>query len=376
MGRRGNGAAAAGIFGADGMSDDDGDKSEEPSARKLSQAREKGQTLSSKEVNNFSVLLGATLIVGLIGPYLLTDLSHALLLYIERPERIDLSAPGPVLFDTLLDVGLAMAPALGLLVVLAAGGILMQIGWLIAPQAIMPKLEKISPIAGAKRLFSLKSVVELLKGIVKMMLVGFIAYLIVSPEFTRIELMVQMDIKELLNETHWVAIKLFIGVLAITGVMATVDYLYQRYEFMKQMRMSKQEVRDEHKQTEGDPHVKARLRQLRMERARTRMMAEVPKATVVVTNPTHFAVALKYEMDAMAAPRVVAKGMDAVALRIREVATENDVPLVENRPLARALFDNAELDEEIPEEYFKAVAEVISYVFKLNKSNVPANISL
>ena len=358
------------------MSDDDGDKSEEPSARKLSQAREKGQTLSSKEVNNFSVLLGATLIVGLIGPYLLTDLSHALLLYIERPERIDLSAPGPVLFDTLLDVGLAMAPALGLLVVLAAGGILMQIGWLIAPQAIMPKLEKISPIAGAKRLFSLKSVVELLKGIVKMMLVGFIAYLIVSPEFTRIELMVQMDIKELLNETHWVAIKLFIGVLAITGVMATVDYLYQRYEFMKQMRMSKQEVRDEHKQTEGDPHVKARLRQLRMERARTRMMAEVPKATVVVTNPTHFAVALKYEMDAMAAPRVVAKGMDAVALRIREVATENDVPLVENRPLARALFDNAELDEEIPEEYFKAVAEVISYVFKLNKSNVPANISL
>lgn len=358
------------------MSDDDGDKSEEPSARKLSQAREKGQTLSSKEVSNFSVLLGATLIVGLIGPYLLTDMSRALLVLIERPDRIDLSAPGPVLFETLLNVGLAMAAPLGLLVVLAAGGVLVQIGWLIAPQAIMPKLEKISPIAGAKRLFSLKSVVELLKGVVKMMLVGFVAYLIVSPEFSRIELMVQMDITELLNETHWVAIKLFVGVLAITGVMAAVDYLYQRYEFMKQMRMSKQEVKDEHKQTEGDPHVKARLRQLRMERARTRMMAEVPNATVVVTNPTHFAVALKYEMDVMAAPRVVAKGMDAVALKIREVATENDVPLVENRPLARALFDNAEIDEEIPEEYFKAVAEVISYVFKMNKSNVPANISL
>ncbi len=355
---------------------DDADKSEEPSARKLSQAREKGNTLSSKEVNNFAVLLGATLIVGLIGPYLLTDMSRALLFFIERPDRVDMSAVGPVLYDTLLNVGIAVAPALGLLVVLAAGGILAQIGWLIAPAAIEPKLEKISPISGAKRLFSLKSVMELLKGIVKMVLVGFVAYLIVSPEFSRVELMVQMDITELLNETHWVAIKLFVGVLAIMGVLATADYIYQRYEFMKQQRMSKQEVKDEHKQTEGDPHVKARLRQLRAERARTRMIAEVPNATVVVTNPTHFAVALKYEMDEMAAPRVVAKGVDAVALKIREVATESDVPIVENRPLARALFENAEIDEEIPEEYFKAVAEVISYVFKMNKSNVPANISL
>lgn len=359
------------------MSDqDDADKSEEPSARKLSQAREKGQTLSSKEVNNFAILLGATLIVGLIGPYMLTDLSHALLFFIERPDRVDMSAVGPVLFDTLLNVMLAIAPSLGLLLVLAAGGILMQIGWLIAPEAIQPKLEKISPIAGAKRLFSLKSVVELLKGIIKMVLVGAVAYLLIAPEFSRIELMVQMDVKELLGETHWVAIKLFVGVLALIAVMAVVDYLYQRFEFLKQMRMSKQEVRDEHKQTEGDPHVKARLRQLRAERARTRMIAEVPKATVVVTNPTHFAVALKYEMDAMAAPKVVAKGVDAVALKIREVATESEVPLVENRPLARALFENAEIDEEIPEEYFKAVAEVISYVFKMNKSTVPANISL
>ncbi len=376
MWRRGNGAAATEFIGAAGMSDDDGDKSEEPSARKLSQAREKGQTLSSKEVNNFAVLLGATLIVGLIGPYLLTDMSHALLFFIERPDRVDMSAVGPVLFDTLLNVGLAVAPSLGLLVFVAVAGILIQIGWMVSPESIMPKLEKISPISGAKRLFSLKSVMELLKGIIKMVLVGFVAYLIVSPEFSRIELMVQMDIKELLGETHWVAIKLFAGVLAITGVMAVVDYLYQRFEFMKQMRMSKQEVKDEHKQTEGDPHVKARLRQLRAERARTRMIAEVPKATVVVTNPTHFAVALKYEMDEMAAPKVVAKGVDAVALKIREVATENDVPIVENRPLARALFDNTEIDEEIPEEYFKAVAEVISYVFKMNKSNVPANISL
>lgn len=356
------------------MSDQDqGDKTEEPSARKLAQAREKGQTLSSKEVNNFAILLGATLVVGLIGPFMLADMSRALLIFIERPDMIDTDGSGPVLYEMLVDVGIAVAPGLVLLLVLGVLGALLQIGWLLSPQSLEPKLEKISPISGVKRLFSLKSVVELLKGIVKMVLVGFVAYLIVEPEFYRIELMVQMDVKELLGETHFVAIKVFIAVLAVTAVVAVADYAYQRYEFMKQMRMSKQEVKDEHKQTEGDPHVKARLRQLRMERARTRMMAEVPKATVVVTNPTHYAVALKYEMTEMAAPRVVAKGVDQIALNIREVAGEHDVPIVENRPLARALFDNAEIDEEIPEEYFKAVAEVISYVFKMNKTHVPMN---
>lgn len=356
------------------MSDQDqGDKTEEASARKLSQAREKGQVLSSKEVNNFAILLGATIVVGLAGPFMMRELTRSLLIFIERPDMIDVAGSGEIMIDMLLGVGVAIAPALALLVVLAALGVLMQIGWLISPESIQPKLEKISPISGAKRLFSLKSVVELLKGIVKMILVGFVAYLIVSPEFSRIELMVQMDIKELLDETHLVAIEVFIGVLAVAAVIAVVDYLYQRYEFMNQMKMSKQEVRDEHKQTEGDPHVKARLRQLRMERARTRMMAEVPKATVVITNPTHYAVALKYEMDQMAAPRVVAKGVDAVALRIREVANENEVPIVENRPLARALYDNTELEEEIPEEYYKAVAEVISYVFKMNQTYVPVN---
>ncbi|WP_193180002.1 flagellar biosynthesis protein FlhB [Nisaea sediminum] len=356
------------------MSDQDqGDKTEEASARKLSQAREKGQVLSSKEVNNFAILLGATIVVGLVGPFTMRGLTESLLIFIERPDMIDVAGSGAVMIDMLLGVGLAIAPALALLVVLAALGILMQIGWLLSPESIQPKLEKISPISGAKRLFSLKSVVELLKGVVKMILVGFVAYLIVSPEFTRIELMVQMDIKELLDETHMVAIEIFIGVLAVAAVIAVVDYLYQRYEFMNQMKMSKQEVRDEHKQTEGDPHVKARLRQLRMERARTRMMAEVPKATVVITNPTHYAIALKYDMEQMSAPRVVAKGVDAVALRIREIANENEVPIVENRPLARALYDNAELDEEIPEDYYKAVAEVISYVFKMNQTYVPIN---
>lgn len=355
------------------MADDDSDKTEEPSARKLSQAREKGQTVNSKEVANFAVLLGATVVIGLIGPYMMKDLTKALLVFVERPDTIDVTGSGKVMVESLLSIFLALAPALALLLVLAVLSVVMQVGWKVSAESIQPKLEKISPLSGAKRMFSLKSVVELMKGIVKLVLVGLIAYAIVFPEFERIELMVQMDIRELLGETHWIAIKLFIAILAIVAVVATIDYLYQRYEFMKQMRMSKQEVRDEHKQTEGDPHVKARLRQLRMERARTRMMAAVPKATVVITNPTHFAVALKYEMAEMAAPRVVAKGVDAVALRIREIANENEVPIVENRPLARALYDNTELDQEIPEEFYKAVAEVISYIFKLNKPRVAGN---
>lgn len=355
------------------MSDqDDAEKTEEPSARKLQQARSKGQVLSSREVNNFAVLLGGAIVFGIVAPFTAMNIVRSVTAFIERPEAIDLSGGGAdTLMETLFGVAFAVAPAIGVLLVLAVLGAFMQTGWLLAPESLQPKFERISPMAGLKRLFSLKSIIELVKGVLKMAVVGIVAYIAIAPELDRMEIMVQMDPLELLGETHWVIIRMFIGVLIVMAVIAVADYAYQRYEFMSQMRMTKQEVRDEHKQTEGDPHIKGRLRQLRMQRARARMMAAVPSATVVVTNPTHYAVALKYEMEKMTAPRVVAKGVDAVALRIREVAKENEVPIVENRPLARALYDGVELDQEIPEEHYKAVAEVISYVYKLRKTHIP-----
>jgi flagellar biosynthetic protein FlhB len=291
-------------------SEDDAQKTEEPTPRKLSEARNKGQVANSREVSNFAVL--------------------------------------------------------------AVSAVVGQTGLIWTTDPLTPKLERISPLAGAKRLFSLKSVVELLKGIVKIALVAAIAYMLISPQIEEIEKYVQMDPLESFDELYFLVIKLFVGVVAVLAVLALADFLYQRYEFMKQMRMSIQEIRDEHKQSEGDPMIKSRLRQIRMERARARIMASVPQADVVITNPTHYSVALKYDLDSMGAPVVVAKGVDDVAFRIREVANENDIPIVPNPPLARALFDTVEIDQEIPDDHYKAVAEVISFVFKLKNRHAGA----
>jgi flagellar biosynthetic protein FlhB len=186
----------------------------------------------------------------------------------------------------------------------------------------------------------------------------------------RVELLMQMDIAQTANEARLLITQMFVVAIFVMGIIAGLDYLYQRYEFLKQMKMSMQEVKDEVKQSDGDPLVKGRLRQIRADRARARMMAAVPTADVVVTNPTHFAIALKYESEVMSAPKVVAKGVDEVAFRIRDVATENDIPIIENPPLARALFATADIDDEIPSEHYKAVAEIISFVFKLKNKNL------
>lgn len=351
------------------MSDaqDDSQKTEEPTSRKLSQARAKGQIVQSKEVSNLASLAGMTFVVAAIAPFMALYLYRSLAGLIEHAAvvRIDAASTGEILFDLTLDALIALSPALGLFMVLGLAAGLGQSGFLLTTEPIVPKLEKLSPLAGVKRLVSLKSIVEFIKGILKLSIVAAIAYTLVSPEMDRAEALLDMDVIDVLREIQTLVVRLMIGVLAFMFVVAVSDYVYQRFEYMKQMRMSRQEIRDEHKQSEGDPQVKARLRQIRVDRARRRMMAAVPKADVVVTNPTHFAVALQYDTEVMAAPTVVAKGADAVAFRIREVAQASGVPIVENPPLARALFASVEIDQQIPETHFKAVAQVISYVYRL-----------
>lgn len=357
------------------MSDaqDASQKTEEPTDRKLSEARKKGQIAQSKEVSNFASLLGMTIVVAVIAPFSALYLHGTLTGVIEHAAvvHIDAGSTGEILFDLTLHSLIALSPVLGLFVVLALAAGLGQSGLLLTTEPIMPKLEKISMIAGVKRLFSLKSIVEFIKGILKLSIVAVIAYMLVAPEMDRAEELLDMDVVDVLREIQTMIIHLMIGVLIFMLAVAVADYVYQRYEHMKQMRMSRQEIRDEHKQSEGDPQVKARLRQIRVERARRRMMAAVPRADVVVTNPTHFAVALQYDTKVMAAPTVVAKGADAVAFRIREVATQHGVPIVENPPLARALFAGVEIDQQIPEAHFKAVAQVISYVYRLKGRTLP-----
>jgi len=351
---------------------DQSQKTEEPTPKKLEESRRKGQVPSSREVNHWFMILSGTVIVALIVPAMSNDLAGTMRKFLEQLHAIPtdfshlrhvlMSLAGDVAFVILLPVVLLIAAAL-------ATGVL-QSGLIFAAERIQPKLERISPLAGAKRMISMKSIAEFLKGLAKIAIVATVATMLMLPFFGGLEQLVQMEIGDVGTVLHDLATRLLIGVLSVVTLIAIADFLYQRFEYMKQMRMSRQEIKDEYKQTEGDPIVKQRLRQIRQERARQRMIAAVPGASVVITNPTHFAVALKYEFEEMNAPVMVAKGQDFVALKIREVAEENDVPIVENAPLARALYAGMEVDQEIPAEHYRAVAEIIGYVMRL-KGRMP-----
>ena len=252
-----------------------------------------------------------------------------------------------------------------LLMLAAIGGNAIQHRLVWSTESLTPKLSKISPLAGAKRLFSKQALANFIKGLAKLAIVGTVATMLLWPARKRLEGLISTDPSMIVSLSRSLALELFGGVVAILAIIAAVDYLFQYREWYERQKMSIREMRDEFKESEGDPKIKAKVRQLRMQRSKKRMMAEVPKATVVITNPTHFAVALQWERG-MSAPICVAKGQDLIALRIRGVAEENGVPVVENPPLARTLHATVEIDAEIPAEHYKAVAEVISYVMRLN----------
>jgi flagellar biosynthetic protein FlhB len=265
-------------------------------------------------------------------------------------------------------VALAAGPVLLAAAFAGVAAGLVQVGWLFAPGAMKPEWSKVSPLKGLQRLFSPASLVEFAKGVVKMVLVGWACWYAVAPTIADLPLFALREISAALHVIADLAMRLLIAAVSVMALIAAIDFGYQKLRIMREMRMSRTEIRDEFKEQEGDPMVKAKLRQIRQERSRRRMMAAVPKADVVITNPTHYAVALKYDRDVMAAPVVVAKGTDGVALRIRQLARDSGVPIVENPPLARALHATVDLDSAIEPEHYKAVAEIISYVWKLRPS--------
>jgi flagellar biosynthetic protein FlhB len=342
-------------------------KTEEPTAKKLADAREKGQAASSKEVSNLLLIGSATLTLGLALPAMMGDLAHGMSHYLRHAgdPALGSSALGGALRRALTLLALALAVPLAVATLAAITAPALQNAVLWSTENLQPKLQRISPIAGFKRLFSLKSVVEFLKGLVKVSLMAAIGIAVVWPSRERLVASGYLEVSASLGYLRETAVWVIAAIAACLTVVAALDFAYQRYEFMQQMRMSRRDVQDEHKQSDGDPMIKQRLRSLRMEKARRRMMAEVPTSTVVVTNPTHYAVALRYERGATPAPKVVAKGVDAVALRIREVAQANDVPIVESPALARALHKSVELGALIPPEHYQAVAEIIGYVMRL-----------
>lgn len=346
---------------------DQSQKTEDPTAHRLSEAEKKGQIPYSREVNNFFVMFALALMISWVFPTMLQKAKATLAPFIVAPHDIAISPGGlGTIMDTVLvDLGVIMLAPLSLIILLVIGAALIQSKLLFALERIKPKMEKISIFKGLKRMFSLRSVVEFLKGVIKLAIITFASYLAIYSDLPRLEMLPSYEIMDMLQLLGGMALKIMIGVCCIMLMVAAADYAYQRFEFMKSMRMSLQEIKDEHKQQEGDPMIKSKLRQIRMERARQRMMAAVPDANVIITNPTHYAVALKYETGLMQAPVLVAKGVDEVAFRIRDLAKEHDIPIVENPPLARTLHANVDLEQEIPYEHYKAVAEVISYVYKL-----------
>ena len=324
----------------------------------------------SKEATTLIILMTATFTCYKVLPWTMRPMLMLMRRFVEQPERIPVGAEPT--FEALLSeiaraFAWALTPPLLIMVVAAVIAHLAQTGFLWATGKFDFNLNFLNPLTGFGKLFSAKQLVEFGKGLIKASIVGAVAFLYVSPELLKIEVLTGMEPIAMTQELFRVLLHLMIGVLLAIGAIALFDYFYQKWSTLQSLKMTKQEVKDEHKNADGDPHIKGRMRQIRMSRARKRMLASVPKASVIITNPTHYAVALQYEMGTAGAPRVVAKGVDFMAKRIRDLATEHDVPILENPPLARALYATVEIDDEIPPEHYKPVAEIIGYVMKLKK---------
>jgi flagellar biosynthetic protein FlhB len=345
------------------------EKTEEPTARKLSKAREKGNLPRSQEISSWFAIFSFAGVTAFFLPSIAADYGDILggLLMRAHDYPLDIGqlaqTSKELLWSVLAVVGV---PALLVLAAALASGLLQTGGLLFTAEPLKPELRKIGFKRGFKKMFSLNALMEFLKGIAKITVVSAVLLYIIWPDRDQIAGLVRVEISVFAEILRTEILKVLIAVLVVMTLIAVADVAYQRHSHRKQLRMTKQEVRDENKETEGDPKVKNRLRRIRIERARQRIMAAVPQADVVVTNPTHYAVALKYDQASMAAPRLTAKGVDALAVKIREVARENDVPIVENPPLARALHGGVDLDQEIPGEHYKAVAELIGYVMRVH----------
>jgi len=350
---------------------DSTDKTEEPTQKRLEEALKRGDVVKSQEVNTWFVIAGATLVLMSFSGAMGDGLTITMRGLIANAHDIRVDGPAlPMLFQKIGTEMLAAIalPFLILMLAALAGNIVQhQLVW--SAEALTPKFSKISPLAGLKRLFSKQALANFAKGLIKLVLIGSVLTALMWPERGRLEGLERTDPAAVMPLTYTLALKLMGAVVAMLAVVAAADYLFQYRQWYERQKMSLRELKEEFRQSEGDPTIKGKIRQLRQSKQRRRMMAQVPKAAVIITNPTHYAIALEYERG-MEAPVCVAKGMDAIALKIREIGEKHGVPIVENPPLARALHATVEIDEQISEEHYKAVAEVIGFVMKLRRTGL------
>lgn len=350
------------------MAEDTEDKTEDPTQKRLDEALEKGDVVKSQEVNTWFIIAGATLVLstfsGSVGGGILMPLRN--LIANSWMIRTD----GAGLLQLTQTLGYAVVAAIGvpflMLALAAIAGNMIQHQLVWSAEQLAPKFSKISPAAGFKRLFGKQAIANFLKGLFKLIALGVVMVIVLWPDRMRMESFLRVDPAELLPAVTGMTVHLLAAVVAILAAVAIADYFFQYRTWYERHKMSLQEMKEEFKQSEGDPHVKGRIKQLRVQRAKKRMMAQVPKASVIITNPTHYSVALAYDRS-MSAPVCVAKGVDNLAFKIREIAKEHDIPIVENVPLARALYATVDIDKEIPVEHYHAVAEIIGYVMRLRR---------
>ncbi|KIO36098.1 MULTISPECIES: flagellar biosynthesis protein FlhB [unclassified Shewanella] len=345
------------------------EKTEEATPRRREQAREKGQVARSKELGTSAVLMSAAVGFAVIGPSLGQSLMSVMtnLFTMSRPEIYDTNSMFNIWMMVFSELAIPMASFVLFLAFVAFLGNVVLGGITFSAKAFMPKGNKMNPISGFKRMFGVQALVELTKGIAKFSVVALMAYLLLSYYFTDILTLSQGHLPGNVYNALDLLVWMFIVLCSSTVIIVVIDVPFQIWNHNKQLRMTKQEIKDEYKDTEGQPEVKGRVRQMQREMAQRRMMAEVPNADVIVVNPEHYAVAVKYDVTKAAAPYVLAKGVDDVAFKIREIAREHDVAIVSAPPLARAIYHTTKIDQEIPEGLFTAVAQVLAYVFQLRQ---------
>ncbi len=344
-------------------------RTQEPTSKRLEDARKRGEVAMAPEMRHAAMLIGALVVTGGLGASAFAGLSTMLVrLWGDADEfRVDPEGAQSLMTGIALHFLWSLLPVFGVLVACAIGIGFLQGPFTISWTRLSPKWSKFNPVSGLGRLFGKRALIEFSKTLAKFSGIAFVVMTVLRPRLVGLDQLVGYTPGALAHAAGSLMFEAVRAAAISVAVLAMADFIYQRRAFLQRMRMTLQEVKDEHKQSDGDPKIKAKIRQIQMQRSRRRMMAAVPTASVIVTNPTHYAVALKYDHGQMAAPLVVAKGVDAIALKIREIAKEANVPIVESPPLARALFASVEIDRPIPIEHYAAVAEIIGYVMRLAK---------
>lgn len=344
-------------------------RTEKATPKRRQEARKKGQVARSMEVNSALVILSIFVALRVFGQGLFESISDLMRFFLSSPASFDMSEK--IVATLFLNLGILflklVLPIALVSLVIGLISSFAQVGFLLTAKPLVPDLKKVSPLAGIKRIISTRALVELLKAVIKITVVGFVAYSTIQGRYEDMIQTINMDVWDMLATFGSIAYEIGLKTGLALLIIAVFDYAYQRYSFEKNIRMTKQEIKEESKQAEGDPQVKSKIRRKQLEMSQARMMEAVPSADVVITNPIRLAIAVKYDQNTMDAPKVVAKGQRLIAEKIRSLAKEHNVPIVEDKILAQSLFKTVDVDEEIPFSLYKAVAEILAYVYQINR---------